>query len=190
MNHDTPMETLETIRSTFEKRGNDSYGVEQVTQLQHALQSAALAVASRASAGQISAALLHDIGHIMHGDALPADSTSNLDDKHESRAYEWIRERFGSAVADPVRLHVAAKRYLCTVDASYAEQLSPTSYKSFVDQGGKMSPAEKQAFEDEPFYLEAVQLRKWDDLAKDPEKEPPPISFFERYLEEALNKET
>ena len=177
---------LHVIRETFEQRGKQNYGIEEVTQLQHALQSAALAESASESPQQISAALLHDIGHIMHADVLPGDIDTNLHDHHEERAYEWIKSHFGNAVADPVRLHVAAKRYLCTVDASYAEKLTPTSYKSFLDQGGEMSEEEKQAFEAEPFYNEAVSLRRWDDRAKDKTQETPSLQHFEVYLQKAL----
>ena len=179
-------EVLNTIRSTFESRGNDNYGIEEVTQLQHALQSATLAEEAGKGAEAISAALLHDIGHLMHEEALPKDVESNLDDHHEKRAYAWIKNHFGPAVADPVRLHVAAKRYLCTVDPSYTEKLSPTSYKSFLDQGGEMSEKEKTQFEAEPFYREAVELRRWDDLAKDRDKQTPAIAHFESYLRDVL----
>ena len=187
-NREEPIEqVLKTIRDTFEERGSNKYGIEDVTQLQHALQSAMLAEEAESGAQQISAALIHDIGHIMHKKVLPSDVESNLDDRHEERAYGWIKRHFGVAVADPVRLHVAAKRYLCTVDSSYTDQLSPTSYKSFLDQGGEMNHVEQQEFEQEPLFREAVQLRKWDDLAKDASKETPPFAHFESYLREALN---
>ena len=181
-------DTLLTISNTFGRRGNENYGIEEVTQLQHALQSAALAEAEAASARQISAALLHDIGHILYAEALPVSVQENLDDAHEHRAYEWIRERFGAAVADPVRLHVAAKRYLCTVDDTYAGQLSPTSYKSYMDQGGKMSASELAAFEAEPYFKAAVQLRRWDDQAKAKDKTTPAFSHYEKYLKLALEQ--
>ena len=177
---------LQVIRDTFDKNGHGNYGVEEVSQFQHALQSATLAEASSANAQEISAALLHDIGHIMDGEELPENIEGNLDDHHEERAYNWLKSHFGNAVADPVRLHVAAKRYLCTVDASYSDNLSPTSYKSFLDQGGEMNEEEKLQFEAEPHYKEALSLRRWDDLAKDKSKETPSLSHFEIYLRRAL----
>ena len=179
-------EVLHVIRDTFESRGHANYGIEEVTQLQHALQSATLAEEAGKNAEAISAALLHDIGHLMHEEHLPEDIESNLDDHHEKRAYAWIKMHFGAAVADPVRLHVAAKRYLCTVDPDYTKQLSPTSYKSFLDQGGTMSEKEKTNFEAEPFYKEALELRRWDDFAKNRNKQTPPFTHFESYLNQVL----
>ena len=177
---------IQTILSIFEERGNESYGKEEVTQLQHALQCATLAEQEQADPKLIAAALLHDIGHLMSKEQLPADIGVNLDDGHEEKAHAWFLELFGPEVADPVRLHVAAKRYLCTVDASYADTLSPTSYKSFVDQGGVMDASEKAAFEAEPFYREAVRLRYWDDLAKDGTATTEPIQHFIPMLKHSL----
>ena len=94
-----------------------------------------------------------------------------MDDKHEFVANAWLKEHFGPEVADPIRLHVAAKRYLCTRQSSYEDALSPTSRKSYHDQGGPMSPEEMTSFESEPHYREALELRRWDDLAKETEKE-------------------
>ena len=176
----------QTIIDLFEKRGNERYGKEDVTQLQHALQCAALAQAEEAGAVLVTAALLHDIGHLMGEEHMPATTTENLDDGHEEKAHEWLNTLFGPEVADPVRLHVAAKRYLCTVDPSYSQKLSPTSYKSYLDQGGPMSDAERRAFEAEPHYQAALRLRHWDDQAKAPDLQTPEITAFVPYLEEVL----
>lgn len=177
---------IETIEQTFADRGSDTYGAEAVTQLQHALQSAQLAREAGAPDTLVAAALLHDIGHILEADALPADCGGNLDDQHETRAHAWLLEHFGAAVADPVRLHVLAKRYLCTVDPGYAGKLSPTSHKSYLDQGGAMSEAELAAFRAEPHHEAALRLRVWDDRAKDPKRETPGIEAFRPHLEAAL----
>ena len=134
----------------------------------------------------LAAALLHDIGHIIDDQAMPTHDLENLDDSHEARAYDWLKEHFGVAVADPVRLHVAAKRYLCTVEPEYQSQLSPTSLKSFYDQGGTMSSEEREEFEREVYYHQAVQLRRWDDLAKDPLMPLPAIDTFAPLLDSIL----
>lgn len=177
---------IQTIINTFSERGNNKYGAEEVTQLQHALQSALLAEEEQASAELISAALLHDIGHIIESSVLPNHNNQNLDDLHEERAYQWLVEHFGKDVADPVRLHVVAKRYLCTKDETYEKSLSPTSYKSYLDQGGKMNMDEISKFENEPRYQESLRLRRWDDLAKIKSKETPDIEHFIPYLEKCL----
>jgi phosphonate degradation associated HDIG domain protein len=159
---------VERIRATFAARGDEKYADEGVTQLQHALQCAELARQEAAGSQLIVAALLHDIGHILGEADLPHSCNQNLDDHHEERGYAFLQQHFGDAVADPVRLHVAAKRFLCTVDPSYAEKLSPTSYKSFLDQGGLMTPEEVEDFRREPHFEAAVRLRKWDDTGKNP----------------------
>ena len=169
---------IERITEIFNQRGSDQYGTEAVTQLQHALQSGQLAQESGAPESLVVAALLHDIGHIFQDDALPLSCEENLDDKHEFVANAWLKEHFGKVVADPIRLHVVAKRYLCTKYPHYEDELSPTSRKSYHDQGGPMSEEEWTAFEQEPLYREALELRKWDDLAKDPQKQTPPIEHF------------
>jgi predicted HD phosphohydrolase len=119
---------------------------------------------------------------------MPESDDQNLDDAHEQRAYEWIKSHFGKAVADPVRLHVAAKRYLCTVEPEYLAKLSPASLKSFHDQGGVMSQSQIDDFRDEPFAFEAVELRRWDDLAKDPQMQTPRIEDFAPLLDRLVEE--
>ena len=175
---------VERIRATFAARGDEKYADEGVTQLQHALQCAELARQDAAGSQLIVAALLHDIGHILGEADLPDSCNQNLDDHHEERGYTFLQQHFGDAVADPVRLHVAAKRFLCTVDPSYAERLSPTSYKSFLDQGGLMSPEVVEDFRREPHFEAAVRLRKWDDTGKNPAGQK---SAFDDFLSEVAS---
>ena len=179
---------LISIKETFENHGGAKYAEEDVTQLQHALQSAAMAEDFKGSDSLVVASLLHDIGHILDGKELPEALEEDLHDSHESRAYEWLLDAFGHAVADPVKLHVAAKRYLCTTDKSYLKKLSPTSLKSFEDQGGPMSEEEVSAFEKEQYFQDAVVLRQWDDQAKDPHKITPPLEHYLELMEPLLHK--
>jgi phosphonate degradation associated HDIG domain protein len=179
-------DVIESILRTFDLRGDLAYGSEAVTQRQHALQSATLAAAEQADSRLVAAALLHDIGHILDAAELPHGIDTDLDDAHEERAYHWLLRHFGPAVADPVRLHVAAKRYLCTVDPGYAGKLSPTSFKSYLDQGGPMNPEERADFEAEPHFEPSLRLRRWDDLAKDPAMATRTIADFRPDLEQAL----
>src|SRR5580698_9217642 len=98
------------------ERGGGSYFGEPVSQLEHALQTAQLAVEANATPALVAAALLHDIGHLLQD--LPENiADEGVDARHEELGYRWLRNRFGPAVAEPVRLHVDAKRYLCRVDA-------------------------------------------------------------------------
>ena len=181
-----PSEPIETIVRIFNDRGNDRYGVECVSQREHAIQAALLAESAGLDQTQIVAALLHDIGHILYDSDLPKSSDQDLNDFHEAKAYEWLLHHFGKRVADPVRLHVAAKRYLCTRESDYVKVLSPTSLKSFYDQGGLMSSDELCQFENEPFYREAQMLRRWDDLAKEESKKIPSIENFVPLLKKCL----
>lgn len=179
---------IESISEIFDKRGENQYGVEEVNQLQHALQCGLLAQKAGAKPTQIVAALLHDIGHIFEGSHLPDSLEENFDDKHELRANGWLKKYFGPEVADPIRLHVPAKRYLCTVDTSYESKLSPTSYKSYLDQGGRMNDDERTKFEKEPYYKEALDLRKWDDLGKDPNLQTPALSHFFEVMDKCIKE--
>ncbi len=183
-------EILTTIVETFAQRGGEKYADEGVSQLQHALQCAALARQEQADSTLVVAALLHDIGHILGRRGLPENCQEDLDDRHEQVGYAFLKRNFGAAVSDPVRLHVAAKRYLCTKERSYQQRLSPTSYKSFLDQGGMMSAEELFNFEDECYFHDAVRLRVWDDTAKDPDLIVPDIQDYLAELESLVLAQT
>jgi len=169
---------IDTIVRLFNERGSGRYGDECVSQMEHAIQAACLAEESGANQRLIAAALLHDIGHIIGDSDLPESNDQDLNDFHEEKAYQWLLSNFGPDVAEPVRLHVLAKRYLCTVEPDYANTLSPTSLKSFHDQGGLMSSDELEAFSSGTYCEEALMLRRWDDLAKDESKLIPDVEYF------------
>src|SRR5262245_5090927 len=139
------MEPVTLIRRLFEERGADAYFGEPVSQLDHALQTAHLAAASGVSDALVVAALLHDIGHLI--DSRPENIADNgIDARHEDTGVAFLSRYFGDEVVEPVRLHVAAKRYLCSVSAEYAARLSPASAQSLALQGGPMSEDEAAAF--------------------------------------------
>jgi phosphonate degradation associated HDIG domain protein len=177
---------IEFIVHCFETKGDGVYGDEQVTQRQHALQSAKLAMDQDASDSLVAAALLHDLGHILADEPMPDSRQKNLDDRHEYRAYDWLVDAFGKAVAEPIGNHVLAKRYLCTVEPGYLEKLSPTSHKSYLDQGGPLPPATCEQFEASEFFDDSVRLRRWDDLAKEPHLQTPPLESYLPLLERLL----
>ena len=178
------MNVIGQIEDLFKHKGHQAYG-EGVTELQHALQSAQLARTDNATDHLIVAALLHDIGHLLHG--LPEDvAEQDVDAHHEKIGEKWLHKWFGSKISRPVGLHVTAKRYQCTSNPDYLEQLSPASAKSFILQGGKMSGDEIRAFEGDPFFNEAIQLRTWDDHAKDPKMETPPLEHYLLLVQVAL----
>lgn len=181
------------LANLFSERGHSQYGGECVSQLQHALQCAQLAEQFLAPPSQIIAALLHDIGHLLHD--LPKDAPDQgIDDRHEHRGDAFLKQRFPDSVSEPVRLHVAAKRYLCAVDGTYATTLSGPSLQSLQLQGGPMSEQEIQDFEAGKYWKQAVELRRWDDGAKQVDLPTPDIQHYlpmadalERSLSESEN---
>ncbi len=172
------------IIEMFRMRGSSQYGHEAVTQLKHGLQAASLAEQEGADAELISAALLHDVGQQAHD--LPEDAPDlGIDDRHEVLGQRWLEKHFSGRMVEPVRLHVDAKRYLCAAEPGYLEILSEPSRQSLMLQGGPMNTSQVAAFELNPHYERAVRLRRWDDKAKDPTLQTPPIEHFARYLDEA-----
>ena len=170
-------------------RATKQYGLSDVNQQQHALQSAALAEQQGEPAALIVAALVHDIGHMVH-DLGEDPATAGIDDLHEELGASWLAGRFGPDVTEPVRLHVPAKRYLCAIDAGYFGKLSENSVRSLALQGGPMSPAQVRDFERLPHAAAAVRLRRIDEAAKDPRAETPPVEHFVRYIDMLLAKPT
>ena len=181
------MSGIEKIVKLFKERGDSDYGGEEVNQREHALQCAALAEHAGASSTLITAALLHDIGHLVH--ALPADAPDQgIDDLHEELGNRFLKSMFPPAVSEPVRLHVDAKRYLCALDPPYLDQLSEPSLISLKLQGGPMSTEEVRAFESNPFGMDAMRLRRWDDMAKVQDLQTPEIEHFLPFLEASLDQ--
>ncbi len=161
------MDSFDEIQSLFAARGADEYFGEPISILEHALQTAHFARADGAADALVAACLLHDIGHLL--DAAPADIADwQADARHERSGSAWLARRFGPEVADPVRLHVAAKRFLCATAPRYLAKLSDASVHTLALQGGPMSPAEAAAFEREAYFRDAVRLRLWDDRGKLP----------------------
>ena len=182
------MSIIDNIIDLFENHGDSLYFGEQVTETEHALQCASLAEQAGASNTIIAAALLHDIGHLLHG--LGEDAADQgIDAKHEDVGAEWLREYFPSEVVDCVRLHVDAKRYLTAMQPGYLEALSPSSKQSLALQGGPFTPEEANAFEvNEPNYQAALLVRHWDDEAKVVGLEVPQAVHYRRVLESVLTK--
>ena len=158
-----------------------------MTQLEHALQAATFAERENATPALIAAALLHDVGHLLHD--LPHDAPdSGIDDRHETLAAAWLAQRFGPPVVAPVAMHVAAKRYLCAKEPEYFGKLSEPSIQSLALQGGPMNAAEVKTFESRPHYAAAVRLRRWDDAAKIVGMQTPTLQHFAHYVEQAAQE--
>ncbi len=179
------MGPIERIFERFDRHGGNDYGGERVRQLEHALQCAAQAEAEGAAPALITAALLHDIGPLIH-DLGDSPAARGIDDRHELRGREWLSRWFGEAVTEPVRLHVNAKRYLTATDPGYFATLSAGSVRSLELQGGPFSPELAVGFIGLPHAPDAVRLRRWDEGAKVPGKITPDLAHFRRYLEASL----
>lgn len=151
----------------YQRVGASHYD-EQVTQLGHALQTAHHARQDGASEAEIVAALLHDVGHFLADEHQHRGDFLSRDLRHEEMGARWLVPYFSPVVTEPVRLHVPAKRWLCTVDAAYWQALSDASKHSLELQGGKMMPDEQMAFEAQDGWQTAVTLRKRDDRGKQP----------------------
>ena len=179
------MSSIERILQLFDEHGDSEYGGEAVTQREHAIQTALLAEEQNAPSPLIAAALLHDIGHLLH--KLPDDAPEEgVDDVHEELGERFLKKMFPPAVCEPVRMHVLAKRYLCATDPDYFGRLSPPSVTSLQLPGGPMSDGEVADFESTPFFDDAVKLRRWDDEAKVVGKQTPEIAHFAPHLANAL----
>jgi phosphonate degradation associated HDIG domain protein len=161
----TPKNTSELFE-LYEAYGNEPYG-EAVTQTEHALQCAALARAEGASDALITAALFHDVGHLVAGlQNGPDFQMDEIDDDHEAVGARVLAPLFGPAVAGPVSMHVTAKRWRCTTDPAYYDRLSEASKMTLKAQGGLLSDEECLRLEEHPGFPDALALRTWDDEGK------------------------
>ena len=170
------MSVIDEICAAFERRGQETYG-EGISQLEHAVQCAAFAERDGANAALVTATLLHDIGHLLHD--LPADvADSGIDTQHEASGSAWLSRHFGLAVTEPVRMHVAAKRYLANMEPGYFDRLSDASKLSLRLQGGPMTDTQAATFAAEPFFTDAIRLRRWDEEGKIIDYHGPALDHF------------
>lgn len=179
---------FELMRDIYENGGGQFYDAEAVTQLQHGLQSAALAEKSGAPSHLIVAALLHDIGHLLNGDEKGAAARGE-DALHESCGAAFLSRWFGADVTEAIRHHVAAKRYLVTAEPGYADILSPASVRSLELQGGAFSAEDAEVWYRQPGAADAVKLRRWDDAAKDVDAVVPGFEAYRGHIESVLRPE-
>ncbi len=169
------------VEQLFANQGQAQYG-EDISQTQHALQCATLAQRSGCSESLIVAALLHDIGHLYES----PEASAAHDLRHEEQAANLLRHVLPESVWQPIRLHVAAKRYFCAVDPAYHADLSKASRDSLALQGGPFDPSAANAFLRAPFAKDALTLRRLDDLGKDPHMQTPQLSHFYPLIENLL----
>ncbi|MBF8192222.1 HD domain-containing protein [Nonomuraea sp. K274] len=174
------MLSRDELRDLFDGLAGLPYGGEVVDQRTHALQTAAHAAAADADDELILAAAFHDIGR-----ARPV-AAAHRGMPHEQAGAAFARDHLTDRSAWAIEQHVAAKRYLVTVDPAYHDTLSPVSVRSLRAQGGPMSREEAAAFEAHPWSPDAIALRQWDDAAKDPQGPVLPmndlIAAYERVM--------
>ena len=168
------------------KGSNLQYGNEDVTQLEHALQCAQLAERNKCSKEIITAALLHDIGHLLYRRHDPIHE--DKDGHHENLGADYLSQYFNEEITLPIRAHVDSKRYLAKVEKEYYNLLSEASKKSLTVQGGPFTKEEAHEFINRPFMKQAVELRRYDDQAKILNKKTPNLDYFRPYVEKCLNQ--
>lgn len=166
--------SVQSIVDLYRIKGNLHYEGEGVCQIAHAWQCGMLAKQSGSSPKLQLAAWLHDIGHLISKkDGSP--TTYGHDDRHEQTGEKFLAKFFSEEVSQPVLLHVQAKRYLVAAQVGYCESLSLDSVRSLQLQGGPMTTSECTEFLSQPFAQDAIALRLWDDLGKDPDCKTPPL---------------
>ena len=176
--------SIPDIVGLFDSKGQAQYDGEPVTQLEHALQTAARAEASGASPAIVTAALLHDLGHVLN-DQGDTPTLRGIDDVHQYAALPFLRGLFDDDVLSPIKLHVDAKRYLCATRGDYFDALSVDSKRSLALQGGIFSKEQAEVFIAQPHAHHAVEVRLWDDLAKIAGAPTPPLAHFVPIMEAA-----
>ena len=80
---------LGEIAQRLDINGRHQYGLSDINQIQHGLQAAALAEQAGDPPSLIAAALMHDIGHMLHtlGENPAADG---VDDQHEDVGHAFL----------------------------------------------------------------------------------------------------
>ncbi len=176
---------IDVLTALVDEMADHTYG-ERVTMRDHALQTADNARSAGASSALIAAALLHDIGHL-EGEA----GTWGLPDHAEVAGRTW-QALLPPEVVEPIRLHVAAKRWLVANDPEYRNRLSEASVITLEQQGGPLDAAASARFLTLPFAADAIELRRWDDRGKELAADGSPartatLEEFRPHLEAAVD---
>lgn len=154
------------IRNILEKSKSQAYIGEKISQFEHAIQCADLAIKANADDELVIASFLHDIGHLV----FPPGSSHMGEfgiEGHERLGAEYLLSLGVSPrVANLVKNHVRAKRYLVATSPKYVKQLSDASIETLRYQGGPMSAVEIKEFESDPDFRDILRLRAWDEQAK------------------------
>jgi len=168
---------LDDLEKLFRRHGHIGYSGEPVTQAEHALQSGHAAERDGAGPELVTAAFLHDVGHLLNLQG-ETPSARGIDDQHQYFAIPFLRPLFGPGVIEPIRLHVDAKRALCSLEPEYYEMLSEDSKRSLTLQGGVFTRAQAEAFMAKPHAADSVRLRRWDDAGNVAGLATPPMAHY------------
>ena len=184
------LKSVDELLALYTTYGNDLYG-EDVTQLDHALQCAALAAHRGDPPELIIAALLHDVGHLAElADGVDYEQSTERDHAHDRIGAKLLEDLYPESVTKPIALHVIAKRWRCTVDPGYEQGLSPASVTSLALQGGHLSPQQRAEFEADPYFAVSVALRELDDAGKVTDLEVEDLDAYEGMLRRLVSEST
>ena len=181
---------LDQVFEPYLKHGADDYIGEPVSQIEHMSQCAELARRQGHDDEVILAAFFHDLGHI----CAKYDETDNMGGygriSHEKVGADFLRIRgFSEKIATLVEKHVETKRYLCARSTEYYKKLSPASKQTLIFQGGPMSAAEVAAFENDPLHSLYIELRIWDELAKQRNQPVPDLDIYRSMARKHLQQQ-
>ncbi|MEN1834943.1 HD domain-containing protein [Pseudomonas lijiangensis] len=152
---------------------------EDVSQLEHMVQAAELAIAEGADDELVLAAFCHDVGHFCTTPASSPPTTQWGHKEHEKVGAQWLRELgFPLRLCGLVERHVDAKRYLCCREHGYLQSLSEASLQTMAWQGGPMTEEQATLFERGPLFADSLRLRRWDEAAKVTGRQQAELHYF------------
>ena len=182
------IETVVTdIFDLYDKHGAEEYAGEKVSQLEHMVQAAQLAMEGGFDDEVVLAAFLHDVGHLLpiYDVSESMDGYGMMD--HEKVGAQYLRKQgFSERLCKLIASHVNAKRYLTWKYPEYYHQLSDASKKTLEYQGGRMEETEAKAFEADPLFDLYIKMRRWDEAAKIENQPVPDINMFKQKAIEHL----
>ena len=185
------LQSVNEIMFLYERYGSEDYIGEPVSQIEHMCQCAQLAAAAGAADDVILAAFLHDVGHLC-AFAFPEKKIEHMANvgvvDHESLGAAYLLSMgFSEKIAQLVKSHVAAKRYLTYHYPEYYNQLSEASKKTLQFQGGIMTEDEAVAFEEDDLFDQYVAIRRWDEQAKKIQQPLPNLFKYKQMMIEHLS---
>ena len=175
---------VEEIIQLYQCQGNKNYDLH-INHLQHALQTTQLSKNNGDSESFQLSCFLHDIGHLLLDENNKNPDFLKKDLKHETIGFNYLKKYFDLSITKPIMFHVLAKRYLCSIDQNYYQNLSQASKKSFLIQGGYLDNQLQQNLENNSLFINAVQLRKYEDYSKNNNID---ISIDLHYIRKLLNQ--